>query len=90
MRLTLPVPEERSLCHTKSHHRARFLSDKPFKLLKYLDTHSCESLSRTGYKVMRQGYTVDNQTYYNLEVEIPGTQRADEIVIVQGIQFAIP
>jgi hypothetical protein len=39
---------------------------------------------------MRQGYTVDNQTYYNLEVEIPGTQRADEIVIVQGIQFAIP
>lgn len=42
------------------------------------------SFAQAGYKVMRQGYTVDNQTYYNLEVEIPGTQRADEIVIVGG------
>jgi hypothetical protein len=42
------------------------------------------SFANAGYKVQRQGYTIDNQTYYNLEVEIPGTQRADEIVIVGG------
>jgi hypothetical protein len=43
-----------------------------------------DSFAQAGYKVQRQGYTVDNQTYYNLEVEIPGTQRADEIVIIGG------
>lgn len=42
------------------------------------------SFAQAGYQVMRQGYTIDNQTYYNLEVEILGTQRADEIVIVGG------
>jgi Zn-dependent M28 family amino/carboxypeptidase len=42
------------------------------------------SFAQAGYKVQRQGYTVDKQTYYNLEVEIPGTQRADEIVIIGG------
>jgi hypothetical protein len=42
------------------------------------------SFAQAGYKVQRQGYTIDNQTYYNLEVEIPGTQRADEIVIIGG------
>ena len=42
------------------------------------------SFAQTGYKVQRQEYTIDNQTYYNLEVEIPGTQRADEIVIIGG------
>ena len=42
------------------------------------------SFAQAGYKVQRQGYTVNNQTYYNLEVEIPGTQRADEIVIIGG------
>jgi hypothetical protein len=42
------------------------------------------SFAQAGYKVQRQGYTVDNQTYYNLAVEIPGTQRPDEIVIVGG------
>lgn len=42
------------------------------------------SLAQAGYQVQQQGYTVDSQTYYNLEVEIPGTDRADEIVIVGG------
>jgi hypothetical protein len=42
------------------------------------------SFAQAGYKVQRQGYTIDNQTYYNLEVEIPGTQRANEIVIIGG------
>jgi hypothetical protein len=42
------------------------------------------SLATAGYQVQQQGYTVENQTYYNLEVEIPGTDRADEIVIIGG------
>jgi hypothetical protein len=42
------------------------------------------SFAEAGYQVQRQGYTIDNQTYYNLEVEIPGTQKADEIVIIGG------
>jgi Zn-dependent M28 family amino/carboxypeptidase len=42
------------------------------------------SFAEAGYQVQRQGYTIDNQTYYNLEVEIPGIQKADEIVIIGG------
>ena len=42
------------------------------------------SWATAGYQVQQQEYTVDNQTYYNLEVEIPGTDRANEIVIVGG------
>jgi len=45
-----------------------------------------ESLAGSGYKVQRQGYQIQlaNQTYYNLEVEIKGTNRPDEIVIIGG------
>jgi hypothetical protein len=42
------------------------------------------SLSQAGYQVQQQDYTIDRQTYYNLEVEIPGTEQADEIVIIGG------
>ncbi|MEQ8382777.1 MAG: M28 family peptidase [Coleofasciculus sp. A1-SPW-01] len=41
-------------------------------------------LSQAGYKVKRQGYEIDNQTYYNLEVEIIGTEKPQEIVVVGG------
>jgi len=41
-------------------------------------------LSQVGYKVKRQGYEIDNQTYYNLEVEIIGTEKPQEIVVVGG------
>ncbi|BAZ11958.1 hypothetical protein NIES4071_37860 [Calothrix sp. NIES-4071] len=46
----------------------------------FLDT----SFAEAGYSVKQQGYTIDNKTYYNLEVEIPGTERPDEIVIIGG------
>lgn len=42
------------------------------------------SLAEVGYEVKQQAYTIDNQTYANVEVEIPGTNRADEIVIIGG------
>jgi len=35
------------------------------------------SLASAGYQVQQQGYVVDNQTYYNIEVEIRGKERAD-------------
>ncbi|MFP4414658.1 MAG: M28 family peptidase [Coleofasciculus sp.] len=41
-------------------------------------------ISQVGYKVKRQGYEIDNQTYYNLEVEIIGTEKPQEIVVVGG------
>jgi hypothetical protein len=40
------------------------------------------SLTDTGLMVVQHPYTIDNQTYYNLEVEILGTSLADEVVIV--------
>jgi Zn-dependent M28 family amino/carboxypeptidase len=42
------------------------------------------SFASAGYSISQQGYTINNQTYYNLEVEIQGSQRADEIVIIGG------
>jgi len=37
-----------------------------------------------GYKVARQSFAVDGQTVHNLEVELPGGARRDEIVLVGG------
>ncbi len=39
-------------------------------------------LSSAGYTVKNQDYTIDGKTFTNLEVEIPGTTRADEILII--------
>lgn len=41
-----------------------------------------ESLARAGYAVERQGYEVRGVTCHNLEAEVPGTDRADEVVVV--------
>jgi Zn-dependent M28 family amino/carboxypeptidase len=55
--------------------------------LRYLHSHRAKSL----YTILLPasftssgGYTINNQTYYNLEVEIQGSERADEIVIIGG------
>jgi hypothetical protein len=40
------------------------------------------SFASADYTVDRQGYRVGTQTCYNLAVEIPGSDRADEIVVV--------
>ncbi len=40
------------------------------------------SFQTIGYSVKTQEYSVDNQTFKNLEVEIPGSKHPDEIVIV--------
>ena len=40
------------------------------------------SLVRNGYEVRRQGYGLAGVTCYNLDVEIHGSDRADEIVII--------
>ncbi len=42
------------------------------------------SLAQAGYQVQQQGYEIDNQSYYNIEVEIRGLDRASEIVIIGG------
>ncbi|MEQ9552746.1 MAG: M28 family peptidase [Coleofasciculus sp. G3-WIS-01] len=43
-----------------------------------------KELSQAGYTVKGQGYEIDNQTYYNVEVEIIGTEKPDEIIVVGG------
>jgi hypothetical protein len=37
-----------------------------------------------GYTVARQPFEVDNQTVYNLEIELPGDTRRDELVLIGG------
>ncbi len=44
----------------------------------YLET----SFQQIGYEVHRQGYQVSGKTCYNLEVEISGTMRVNEIVVI--------
>jgi len=41
-------------------------------------------LTQAGYTVRAQNYTVDGKTFSNLEVEIPGSSRADEILVISG------
>lgn len=41
-----------------------------------------KGLTETGYPLFRQGYKVAGKSLYNLELEIAGTDRANEIVIV--------
>jgi hypothetical protein len=40
------------------------------------------SLGQAGYKVRRLGYEVRGRTCHNLEVEIPGRTRSEEIVVI--------
>lgn len=40
------------------------------------------SLSEAGYQVNRQTYRVDGQEFHNLEVEIKGSKKPDEIVVI--------
>ena len=42
------------------------------------------SFAQAGYEVKQQEYKIDNQTYYNLFVEIPGLEKASEIVVIGG------
>ncbi len=41
-----------------------------------------KELAQAGYPVTSQDYAIDGKTYTNLEVEIPGTTRADEILVI--------
>jgi hypothetical protein len=42
------------------------------------------SFTSAGYKVQRQEYEIDGKNYDNLEVEIAGSDKADEIIIIGG------
>jgi hypothetical protein len=41
-----------------------------------------KELTTAGYSVKNLEYSIENKTYTNLEVEIPGTTRADEVLII--------
>ncbi|AFY53179.1 putative aminopeptidase [Rivularia sp. PCC 7116] len=42
------------------------------------------SFQEAGYQVNKQEYKIDNKTFTNLEVEIKGVEKPDEIVIIGG------
>jgi Zn-dependent M28 family amino/carboxypeptidase len=41
-----------------------------------------KELTTAGYSVKNLDYSIENKTYTNLEVEIPGTTRAEEILVI--------
>lgn len=41
-------------------------------------------LTQAGYKIQEQKYTIGDKTFSNLEVEIPGSSRANEILVIGG------
>jgi len=43
-----------------------------------------KSFEEAGYEVRRHGYQVSGKTCYNIEVEISGTAKANEIIIIGG------
>lgn len=48
------------------------------------------SLAQAGYKVRRLGYEVRGKTCHNLEVEIPGRIRSEEIVVIGAHYDSVP
>ena len=48
------------------------------------------SLTKAGYKVRRLGYEVRGKTCHNLEVEIPGRTRPEEIVVIGAHYDSVP
>jgi hypothetical protein len=48
------------------------------------------SLTQFGYKVHRLGFKVRSATCYNLEVEIPGRTRPEEIVVIGAHYDSVP
>jgi len=51
------------------------------RLVETADFLSSE-LAAAGYEVNRQGYEVNKQLFENLEAELPGTDKADEIIVI--------
>jgi Peptidase family M28 len=48
------------------------------------------SLAKAGYKVRQLGYEVRGKTCHNLEVEIPGRTRPEEIVVIGAHYDSVP
>jgi Zn-dependent M28 family amino/carboxypeptidase len=54
-----------------------------FRLILARDFLTTE-LTTAGYTVNRQEYTADGKTFSNLEVQIPGSTHADEILVISA------
>jgi Zn-dependent M28 family amino/carboxypeptidase len=55
-----------------------FLPAKLAAAAQFIET----AFASAGYKVTRQSYTADGEVCHNLEVEVPGATRRDEIVVI--------
>jgi len=48
------------------------------------------SFAEAGHEVTRQPYEADKRTFYNIQAELPGTDRRDEIVVVGAHYDSVP
>jgi Zn-dependent M28 family amino/carboxypeptidase len=95
----LPPPDERLLTIAAELRRhvtklaeeigERNIRYRPRELALTADYVEAE-LSSAGYEVQRQEYAVDGTTYANLEVELPGTSKASDIVIIGAHYDSVP
>ncbi|TAE58134.1 MAG: M28 family peptidase [Nostocales cyanobacterium] len=59
-------------------------NNNQYQKLNQAENFFINSFSQAGYKVQKQEYQIDNQSYYNIEVEKTGTTKPEEIIVVGG------
>lgn len=79
----------RHVVHLAEEIGERNVRYRPRALARTADYIAAE-LSGAGYSVQRQEYVVDGTTCANLDVEIPGTVSAEEIVIIGAHYDSVP
>lgn len=79
--LELAVELRRHVTHLAEVIGERNVRRRPRELARTAEYLAAE-LAGTGYAVQRQEYDVDGTTCVNLEVELPGTTKLDEIVVI--------
>jgi hypothetical protein len=84
-----PLSQTESELQTSLKRDVAMLSDKigsrnyqSYENLCAAKDYLTQELTTAGYSVKNLDYSIENKTYTNLEVEIPGTTRADEILVI--------
>jgi hypothetical protein len=95
----LPPPDDRlvTIAAELRRHVTKLAEDIGERNIRYCPRELAQTadyieaeLSSAGYDVERQEYTVDGTTCANLEVELPGTSGASEIVIIGAHYDSVP
>jgi Zn-dependent M28 family amino/carboxypeptidase len=91
-----PLSKTESELQTSLNRDVGMLSDKigirnyqGYQNLLAAKEYLAQELTTAGYSVKNLDYSIENKTYTNLEVEIPGTTLADEILVI-GAHYDSP